>query len=285
MIRRLMVILCFILLYVVPASADLTVDLPEKAMNGRAFFVTVMADSDSPVILEWNKQRVDVTCTRDGDKFVGLALLPLPRDYAKKSVQVTAIEKADDGINTVVKTIPVSLKKYREQHLTVKKKYVDLSKKSLDRFYKDKAEIKAMMGSVSKARMWDKGFLRPVSGGMSSEFGVQRFFNEKPRKPHSGVDLRGKTGTPIKACSDGVVRIANDHFFSGKSVYIDHGQGIVSMYFHMSKMLVKKGETVKKGQIIGKVGATGRVTGPHLHFGLNISGVAVDPMPLFVQGK
>ena len=98
------------------------------------------------------------------------------------------------------------------------------------------------------------------------------------------MDLRGKTGTPIKACADGVIRIASDHFFSGNSIYIDHGQGVVSMYFHLSKMLVRDGESVKKGQVIGHVGATGRVTGPHLHFGLNVSGVAVDPMPLF-SGK
>lgn len=285
MIRRAVLLICLVLLSAVPALGALRVDLPESVMNGRAFLVTVHADAQVPVRLQWNDKDISISCVKDNNKYRGIALLALPRDFAQKTLQISVVEETAEGINTVTRTIPVQHKKYREQHLNVDRKYVELSKKSLDRHYAERATVRSMMESLAADRMWDADFLRPVSGGVSSEFGVQRFFNGKPRQPHSGVDLRGKKGTPIKACAEGVVRIATPHFFSGQSIYIDHGQGVVSMYFHMSKLLVREGETVKKGQVVGKVGSTGRVTGPHLHFGLNVSGVAVDPIPLFSEKK
>ncbi|WP_295546754.1 M23 family metallopeptidase [Halodesulfovibrio sp.] len=281
MIRRAVLLVCVILLSAVPALGALQIDLPETVMNGRAFFVTVHSDSEFPVLLKWNEQEVPVEVSQTKHGYTGLALLALPRDFSKKTLAVTAIEENVVGTNTITRTVPVKHKKYREQHLKVNKKYVELSKKSLDRHYAEKANVRKVMENPLGNRMWDGKFIRPVSGSVSSEFGVQRFFNGKPRKPHSGVDLRGKTGTPIKAFASGVVRIAASHFFSGKVAYIDHGQGVVSIYCHMSKLLVHEGDRVKKGQVIGKVGATGRVTGPHLHFGVKIANVAVDPMPLF----
>lgn len=281
MIRRTILLLIVFLFSAVPAFGALDLGLPDHAVNGQAFVVRVTSDNSSPVALQWNKKEILISCENKGTSYSGVALLALPRDYDKKNVQIKAVERTADGTNTLVRTLPVKLKKYREQHLKVNKKYVELSKKNLDRHYGERADVRRMMSSLSATRMWSTGLTRPVPGGLSSEFGVQRFFNGKPRQPHSGIDLRGKTGTPIKACADGVIRIASDHFFSGNSIYIDHGQGVVSMYFHLSKMLVRDGESVKKGQVIGHVGATGRVTGPHLHFGLNVSGVAVDPMPLF----
>lgn len=285
MIRRAVLLVCFILLSAVPALGALRIDLPDNAMNGRAFLVTVHTDEQNPVRIVWNEKSVLVGTTEEGNEYTGIALLALPRDFSKKTLQVVAEETTSGGVNTVSRTLTVKHKKYREQHLNVDHKYVELSKKNLDRHYAERATVRSMMESLAEKRKWDADFLRPVPGGISSEFGVQRFFNGKPRKPHSGIDLRGKTGTPIKACADGVVRVATSHFFSGNSIYIDHGQGVVSMYFHMSKLLVREGETVTKGQVIGKIGATGRVTGPHLHFGLNVSGVAVDPLPLFTDKK
>ena len=285
MIRRAVLLICLVLLSAVPALGALRIDLPESAMNGRAFLVTVHADTQVPVTLTWGEKKISISVVKADNEYKGVALVSLPRDFAKKTLQISAVEETPVGVNTVSRTIPVEHKKYREQHLKVDRKYVELSKKSLDRHYAERATVRSMMESLAAERMWDADFLRPIPGGISSEFGVQRFFNGKPRQPHSGIDLRGKKGTPIKACASGVVRIATPHFFSGQSIYIDHGQGVVSMYFHMSKLLVREGETVKKGQVIGKVGATGRVTGPHLHFGLNVSGVAVDPIPLFSEKK
>lgn len=281
MIRRAVWLVCIILLSAVPALGALQIDLPESVMNGRAFWVTVHSDSEFPVLLKWNEKEIPVEVLQKKNGYTGLALLALPRDFSQKMLTVTAIEENVVGTNIITRTVPVKHKKYREQHLNVNKKYVELSKKNLDRHYAEKANVRNVMEHPLFNRMWDGAFVRPISGSVSSEFGVQRFFNGKPRKPHSGVDLRGKTGTPIKAFASGVVRIAASHFFSGKVAYIDHGQGVVSIYCHMSKVLVHEGDRVKKGQVIGKVGATGRVTGPHLHFGVKVADVAVDPMPLF----
>ncbi len=122
-------------------------------------------------------------------------------------------------------------------------------------------------------------FIMPVHGRISSPFGGQRVFNGQPRSPHSGIDIAAKQGTPIKAIEDGKVMLAYDEmFFSGKIIVIDHGFYVNSTYAHLSKINVKKGDTVKKGDIIGEVGSTGRSTGPHLHITINIFGVNVDPL-------
>ncbi|MBW1862211.1 MAG: M23 family metallopeptidase, partial [Deltaproteobacteria bacterium] len=111
-------------------------------------------------------------------------------------------------------------------------------------------------------------------------FGRRSIINDQPRSPHSGVDLKGKRGTPIKAANNGKVALTGNHFFSGKSVVIDHGGGIQSMYFHLDKIMAKEGQTIIKGQVIGLVGSTGRSTGPHLHWGMRVNGARVDPLML-----
>ena len=120
----------------------------------------------------------------------------------------------------------------------------------------------------------------PLKGDILSPFGVRRILNNQPRSPHSGVDLRAKEGAPVQASGDGIVAYVGEHYFSGKSIYLDHGMGIISMYFHLSKIQVKKGEKVALGSVIGRVGQTGRATGPHLHWGIRIKGNRVDPFSL-----
>ncbi|NHZ47213.1 M23 family metallopeptidase, partial [Nitratidesulfovibrio liaohensis] len=110
--------------------------------------------------------------------------------------------------------------------------------------------------------------------------GLRRVFNGEPRAPHRGLDLRGEAGEPVTACAAGRVVLAENHYFAGNSVYIDHGMGVVSMYFHLSALDVAPGQMVAQGQVIGKVGSTGRVTGPHLHFGMAVLGDMVDPQVL-----
>lgn len=133
----------------------------------------------------------------------------------------------------------------------------------------------------SAQRLWWLPFHHPVVGKTTSAYGLQRVLNGKPKNPHRGMDFRAPTGTAIEAVADGRVILAEPHYYAGNSMYIDHGNGVVSLYFHLNKFEVSKGEFVKRGQIIGRAGSTGRATGPHLHLSISVQGQLVDPAPLF----
>ena len=120
-------------------------------------------------------------------------------------------------------------------------------------------------------------FDRPVPGRQSSPFGVRRFFNGEERNPHSGLDFAASTGTPIKAPAAGKVILVGDYFFNGKTVFVDHGQGLISMFCHLSAIDVAVGQEIPRGGVLGKVGSTGRATGPHLHWNVSLNGSRIDP--------
>jgi murein DD-endopeptidase MepM/ murein hydrolase activator NlpD len=129
-------------------------------------------------------------------------------------------------------------------------------------------------------KLWQPSFVEPVSGKRTGIFGSVRIMNGQARNPHNGEDIGAPLGTDVAATNDGVVRLTVDHIFSGRGVFLDHGLGFYSMYFHLSEVLVKEGDVVRAGQIVGKVGATGRATGPHLHWGVKLNGARVNPYAL-----
>jgi murein DD-endopeptidase MepM/ murein hydrolase activator NlpD len=166
---------------------------------------------------------------------------------------------------------------YAEQRLTVKKSYVSPDPEQLARIGRERKVIDAALNNFRAEPVDGLSLAAPVEGRRSSSFGLRRFFNDEPRSPHKGMDIAADTGTPIAAPRAGVVTATGDYFFNGNTVILDHGQGYVTMYCHLSEIKVAEGQAVQAGDTLGAVGATGRVTGPHLHFGTYLNGTAVDP--------
>jgi len=164
------------------------------------------------------------------------------------------------------------------QRLTLPPSKVDLDSKTLERVRKEAERVRAVLGAYRDKQLWSGPFMPPVKGAVTSPFGIRRILNGQERSPHTGVDLRAAEGTPIRACNNGVVVLADDLFFSGKMVVLDHGWGMYSMYSHLSKALVCEGDGVAKGEVIGLAGSTGRVTGPHLDWRIRLNGARVDPL-------
>ncbi len=218
----------------------------------------------------WQDRPVLVTTEAGRYKaVVGIALAVAPGDYG---LEVTEASGAKRSV-----PVKIAAKKYREQHLTVAPGQVDLSPEDAARVEREQVQLSASYNSFSEALPATFLLRQPTPGPRSDSYGSRRFFNKQPRNPHSGMDIAAATGTPIIAPADGVVLEVGDFFFNGGTVIIDHGRGFVTLYCHLSGYDVKKGDVVKTGQRIGKVGATGRVTGAHLHFGVLLNGASVDP--------
>jgi murein DD-endopeptidase MepM/ murein hydrolase activator NlpD len=162
---------------------------------------------------------------------------------------------------------------------------VELDHDTLQRVLREISTVKQVFMTPSEDPLWWGRWTRPLPGTIVSPFGCKNIINDMERSPHSGVDLKTAVGTPIKATNRGLVALVAEHFFSGKSIVIDHGGGIFSMYFHLSHISVRVGELVEKGDPIGLSGSSGRVTGPHLHFGIRLNGRRINPLTLIEISK
>ena len=233
-------------------------------------------------IIDLDDYSTDTTITFDGRKttvfrreqaWYALAGIPLKTKPGVYQFQV----QQKDGTSAVT-TVEVKGKKYKEQRLTIKNKrkvnpnQQDMERISLERVRKRNAK------NYWSASHPDVDFIWPVPGPISSIFGLRRFFNEQERNPHTGLDIAAPEGTDIKVTADGTVIDTGDFFFSGNMVYVDHGQGLISLYAHLSRIDVKPGDVLRRGDVIGAVGQTGRVTGAHLHFAVYANGILVDPL-------
>ncbi|MEZ5542963.1 MAG: peptidoglycan DD-metalloendopeptidase family protein [Pseudomonadota bacterium] len=228
------------------------------------------ADADAGT-LRYNGRKVLVTRLEGADHAViGLALGTKPGRYQLqgKTTQGQAFKLAFE----------VAAKQYEEQRITIKdKRKVNPEPRDLERIGREKKQIDAALEHWSDRDGVVVDFHPPVAGPTSSPFGLRRYFNDQPRSPHSGLDIAAAEGTPIHAPAPGTVIETGDFFFNGKTVLIDHGQGLVTMYCHMSSIDVTPGTTLATGAVIGKVGMTGRVTGPHLHWGVSLNDARIDP--------
>ncbi|MCS7101681.1 MAG: M23 family metallopeptidase, partial [Burkholderiaceae bacterium] len=173
--------------------------------------------------------------------------------------------------------IVVEHKAYAEQHLKVAPGYVDLSPEDLARHAREREHLERVLQTFSETAPGALAMVPPVQGVRSASFGLRRVLNGQPRSPHNGMDIAAPTGTPVVAALAGRVIDRGDYFFAGRTVVLDHGQGLLTLYAHLSEIDTAVGATVEAAAPIGRVGATGRVTGPHLHFTVYLNGVAVDP--------
>lgn len=187
------------------------------------------------------------------------------------------------GSQSGAKTLDVEIKdkSYGVRNIKVPPAQVDLSEADLARTRRESELTRAALATQSPERLWSGDFIEPVNGNINSSFGRQTRLNGVLNaRPHAGADYLVGEGVPVKAPAAGRVILTGGHFFAGNSIYIDHGQGLISMYFHLSAIDVADGDMVERGQVIGKVGKTGRVTGAHLHYGIYINGARIDP-PVF----
>lgn len=209
-----------------------------------------------------------VLVMQDADRWKAVVGIPLDTDPGSTTITVNGIK------------VPVTIKEhgYAEQRLTVKNQsHVTPDQEQLDRIGRERKIIDGALNSFREIPLTGVSLAAPVDGPRGSSFGKRRFFNDQPRAPHKGMDIAAAQGVPIKAPRAGIVAATGNYFFNGNTVLIDHGQGYVTMYCHLSEIDVEEGREVKTGETIGAVGATGRVTGPHLHFGTYLNGTAVDP--------
>jgi len=215
-----------------------------------------------------------VLLTQNNNNWYAIVGLSLATPVGKKSLSVINKSKSrPKKIDFIVKD-----KKYKTQHITIKNtRKVNPYKKDLQRIGREKKRILAALKTWSDKEQVPLQFSLPVAGRFSSPFGLKRFYNKQPRKPHSGLDIAASEGTPIRAPAAGTIINTGNYFFNGNTIFIDHGQGLITMYCHMNHIDVKAGQSVKAGEQIGLIGKTGRVTGPHLHWAVSLNNARIEP--------
>jgi murein DD-endopeptidase MepM/ murein hydrolase activator NlpD len=260
-----------------PVSAAPRWEVPAEVSQGRVFLVRVTDSAPFSARLDWLGKSVPLTARANGNEWEATALLAAPLD-ARGRPELTL----SGGGTTLSAGIAILSVPWKEERISVQERYASPPPEIQEQAAREAERNRRAIASFLPEKEWELPLLRPVSGGVSSAFGGRRVVNGEPRAPHRGTDMRGPTGTPVRAVAAGTVLLAEPQYFSGNVIFLDHGQGVVSSYAHLSAFDVRPGDRVERGAVVGRVGATGRVTGPHLHLGLFVLGTAVDAMPLFV---
>lgn len=254
-----------------PAASDATLPRDTRVPGGLAV-LDLGPGAASPGAVYFGQYRAPVVRTADGWKaIVGIPLATEPGRQSAKLV-TPAIDDADREL-----AFEVAPKAYATQKLTVEPRKADPLPEDLKRIDAENERTERALATYSETLTPSWSWAAPVPGVRSDSYGKRRVFNGLPRKPHSGMDIAAPTGTPIRSPAAGRVLETGDFFFNGDTVFVDHGQGVVTLYCHLSRIDVKPGDDVQAGDVLGLVGATGRVTGPHLHWGVSINRAMVDP--------
>jgi murein DD-endopeptidase MepM/ murein hydrolase activator NlpD len=261
------------------ASTATSSALPrESRVPGGIALLTVAKDatSTSAPIVSFDGARVWVA--RRDETWVAVVGLPLSIAPGEHHVSIV-----QDGATTTQK-FTVKPKRYPVQKLTLNKAMVDPPAEVMARIERESAHIKTLRTTWRATDATNAAFAPPAKGPLSSRFGVARVLNGKPRSPHAALDIAVGTGTSVTAPADGIVIDTGDYYYCGNGLFIDHGNGLVTMSCHLSEFVAKAGDVVKQGQTVARSGSTGRSTAPHLHWGVMLNGVSVEP-ELFLAGK
>lgn len=242
---------------------------PNTPVPGGIALIDLGNDRNPPPQARWGDQPLAVV--RAGGRWI--ALLGIPLDTLPGELEIRSFS----GLTADVHTIPIRPYSYPEQRLTIKdQRKVDPDPDDLARIAREKAHTEAIKARFTSSQP-DTMLSPPADGRLSSRFGLRRIFNGQPRNPHNGLDFAAPTGSPVRAPAAGTIVDTGDYFFNGNTVFIDHGQGLISAYMHLSRIDVREGQRVARGDRIGAVGATGRSTGPHLHWTVILNNTAVNP--------
>ena len=269
-------VLCYFLL-ALPLRAAV-MDLPtEELVPGGIAIIPIQSASnsnaDAPVV-HFQNHRVMVAGLSDGATGWH-AIVGIPRSAKAGEHSIKVQQDAEQ----TTQRFQVRSKHYPEQHIQItNKRLVNPEKRDINRIITESRIMKQAFTSWSESHGGNLRMDWPVSGPISSPFGLTRFFNDQPRKPHSGIDIAALEGSPIRAPKSGKVLATGEYFFNGNTVIVDHGQGFISMFCHLDSIEVQTGNLLRRGETLGTVGQTGRATGPHLHWSLNLNNVRIDPM-------
>lgn len=261
------------------AAATPMPELPRSsAVPGGIFVTPLQGTSDASPIVTYDGKRTMVI--RSGNRWLALVGIPLAATPGEAHIQVQPAEGPETPLQ-----FKLTDKQYAVQSLKVAPSKVDLSAQDAARAQQESERIHKALATYSEQPPATLRLLQPVPGTRSSSYGLRRVFNNEPRSPHTGMDIASPAGAPIKAAADGVVLDTGDFFFAGNTVIVDHGLGLMTMYCHLSQIGVKAGDHLRRGDVLGKVGATGRVTGPHLHWAVALNQTFVDPALFLAPAK
>ncbi len=226
----------------------------------------------------WRGKNIQFFKIQNPPTLLGLVGVDLDSKVGASSLKVTIVAPQwKENRKFIIEIVDAS---FPVQTLQLPRNMVDLDADTLNRVRKEAKHLRTLFAQTNTPRAWTDNFIVPLKGKISGAFGRRRIINGQKKNPHTGEDISAPQGAEVQASNRGIVRLATEQFFSGKSILIDHGLGLFTMYFHLSEMLVKEGNTVERGEMLGLVGSTGRATGPHLHWGARLNNARVDPYEL-----
>lgn len=245
--------------------------------NANTVLLEIEKENIKDVKLTFDKQNINFN-KNPFKKNSFYALLPISYYQELKEYRIIISYLENNKRVFVGKDLKVVDGNYKSEVINVKPSKFKPPKSRVERTKKEYSDAMKVYNSKSEKLYWSEDFIYPLNSKITSNFGTKRVYNGKLKSYHSGTDFRAKNNTPIIASNSGIVRIAQNRFYAGNSIIIDHGHGVYSCYFHLNKMNFKVGDFIKKGEVLGLSGNTGRSTGPHLHFAFRIHGIQVDPL-------